>query len=263
MVSKMFKIFIIKALSLTGLFLTSLTAFGQTQEATIFDESVIIYDRSVYGGAVLHTSGWGVNVSFTKNKGAFKSRLFQIDVVGMKHPKEVRSFNPYFEDTRSYIYGKLNNFFIIRPTIGKKYLKFDKIRKSGVAIGYNWRFGPSLGFTKPVYLEIGIPQEGSQFNIIDVIVEKYDPELHLPDNILGRASGLRGFDELGLQPGIHAAFGLNFEYDPEREGVKGIEVGATVDYYPFDEVEIMAFSQNKSLFFNFYISLQFGTKFNK
>lgn len=238
-------------------------AIAQTSEETIFDEAVILYDRSIYGSGILHTNGWGVSVSYTKNKGAFKSRLYQLDIVGMKHPKEVRSFNPYFEDTRSYIYGKLNSFFIIRPTIGKKYLKFDKIRKSGVAVGYNWRIGPSLGFTKPVYLEIGIPQDNNIFALEAIIVEKYDPVEHLPDNILGRASGLRGFDELQLQAGIHAGFGLNFEYDPERSGIKGIEVGATADFYPFDEVEIMAFSENKSLFFNFYLSLQFGTKFNK
>ncbi len=247
------------------LFLTSLgfvTVQAQTQEQTIFDESVIIYDRSVYGGGILHTNGWGLHVTYTKNKGAFKSRMYQLDIVGMKHPKEVRSFNPYYDDSRSYIYGKLNNFFVIRPTIGKKYLKFDKIRKSGVAVGYNWRLGPSLGFSKPVYLEIGIPGEG-QFNYVDVIVEKYDPDQHNVENIFGRASGLRGFDELRIHPGIHGAFALNFEYDPERSGIKGIEVGATLDYYPIEEIEIMAFADNKAIFFNFYLALQFGSKFNK
>jgi len=238
-------------------------ALAQTSEATIFDEAVILYDRSVYGGAILHTNGWGAHVTFTKNKGAFKSRLLQLDVVGMKHPKEVRSYNPYYDDSRSYIYGKLNNFFIIRPSIGKKYLKFDKIRKSGVAVGYNWRVGPSLGFTKPVYLEIGIPGEGGQFQYVDVIVEKYDPDKHKPEDIFGRASGLKGFSELRLNPGVHGAFGLNFEYDPEREGIKGIEIGATVDYYPLGEIDIMAFADNKALFFNFYITLQFGAKFNR
>jgi len=249
--------------ALIFLFLSGLIASAQTGEATIFDESVIIYDHSVYAGAILHTNGWGAHVTYTKNKGAFQSRLYQLDIVGMKHPKEVRSFNPYYDDSRSYIYGKLNNFFIIRPTIGKKYLKFDKIRKSGVAVGYNWRFGPSLGFTKPVYLEIGIPGEGSQFNYVDVIVEKYDPERHKPEDIFGRASGLRGFSELGLNPGVHGAFGLNFEYDPEREGIKGLEVGVTIDYYPLEEIDIMAFADNKAMFFNFYVALQFGAKFNK
>lgn len=238
-------------------------AFAQTGEATIFDEAVVIHDYSVYGGAMLHTNGWGVHITYTKNKGAFKSRLFQLDIVGMKHPKEVRSFNPYYDDSRSYIYGKLNNFFILRPTFGKKYLKFDKIRKSGVAVGYNWRLGPSLGFTKPVYLEIGIPEEGGFYNYTDLIVEKYDPDNHIPDNIYGRASGLRGFDQLRLNPGIHASFALNFEYDPEREGIKGIEVGANVDFFPLGEIEIMAFADNKALFFNFYVALQFGAKFNR
>jgi len=235
---------------------------AQTNEATIFDESVVIYEHSIYGGALLHTNGWGAHLTYTKNQGAFKSRMFQLDIVGMKHPKEVRSFNPYYDDSRSYIYGKLNNFFVIRPTIGKKYLKFDKIRKSGVAVGFNWRVGPSLGFTKPVYLEIGIPGEGP-FSYVDIIVEKYDPDRHSVETIFGRASGLRGFDELRIHPGLHGAFGFNFEYDPEREGIKGIEVGATIDYYPLEDIEIMAFADNMSLFFNFYVTLQFGKKFNK
>lgn len=256
------KIFRTYILSFIAMAFAILQVNGQTSESTIFDESVIIYDHSIYGGGILHTNGWGVHVTYTKNKGAFKSRLYQLDIVGMKHPKEVRSFNPYYDDSRSYIFGKLNNFFLIRPTIGQKHLKFDKIRKSGVAVGYNWRVGPSLGFTKPVYLEIGIPGEGP-FNYTDIIVEKYDPVDHKPDVIYGRASGLRGFNELQIQPGVHAAFGLNFEYAPEREGIKGIEVGATVDYFPFGEVEIMAFADNMSLFFNFYVALQFGKKFNK
>ncbi len=242
-------------------FVLPFLVFGQTQEETIFDEATIIYSNSVYGGAILHTNGWGGHVTFGKGITAFKSRILQFDMVGMKHTKEIRSFNPYSEQTRSYIFGKLNYFFILRPSIGQRVVSFDKIRKSGVSVGYNWRVGPSLGFTRPVYLEIGVP--GNSFPFEDVIVEKYDPERHTFDEILGRAGGLKGFNELKLKPGLYGAFAVNFEYDADREGLKGIEVGATVDYYPLGDVEIMAFAENYQLFVNFYVCIQFGKKFNK
>ncbi len=234
--------------------------YAQTEETTIFDESVILYNRSMYGGAFLHTNGWGVHFTYGKNKTAFKSRIYQMDFAIMKHPKEIKSYNPQREDTRGFVFGKLNSFFVLRPSIGTKYLKFDKIRKSGVAIGYNWRIGPTLGFTKPVYLEILVPTGSGEFS--EIVVQKYDPEMHTVEEILGRAGGLRGFDEIKFHPGVHAGFGLNFEYAPEREGIKGLEVGAIVDFFPLDEVEIMAFANNPRLFFNFYIAIQFGKRFN-
>lgn len=233
---------------------------AQTEETTIFDESVTLYNRSIYGGAFLHTNGWGLHFTYGENKTAFKSRIYQFDFSIIKHPKEIKSYNPQREDTRGFVFGKLNGFFVLRPSIGSKHVKFDKIRKSGVAIGYNWRLGPSLGFTKPVYLEILVPVGRGEFS--EVVVQRYDPDIHTVEEILGRAGGLRGFDEIKFHPGVHAGFGINFEYAPERQGIKGLEVGATVDFFPLDEVEIMAFTTNPQFFVNAYVALQFGKRYN-
>lgn len=235
-------------------------AFSQTGEQTIFDEATIVYKNAIYGGAILHTNGWGAHITAGKGLTAFKTRTFQLEMVGMKHEKEIRSFNAYSDNTRSYVFGKLNYFFVVRPTIGGRIVSFDKIRKAGVSVGYNWRLGPALGFTRPVYLEIGVP---GSVSYIDVVAEKYDPETHNSEDIIGRAGGLRGFNELKLKPGVHGALAVNFEYDANRAGLKGIEVGAAVDYYPIEEVEIMAFAKNYSFFLNFYVCLQFGKKFNR
>ena len=234
---------------------------AQTEESTIFDDAAVLYNRSMYGGAYLHTNGFGGHFTFGKNLTAFKTRIYQMDVAFVKHPKEIKSYNPQWDDTRGFVFGKLNSFFVLRPSIGTKHLKFDKIRKSGVAVGYNWRIGPTLGFTKPVYLEIMVPTETG--DIRNVVVQQYDPEMHTVEEIMGRAGGLRGFEQLKLHPGVHAGFGLNFEYSPEREGIKGLEVGAVVEVFPLSEVEIMAFAENPRVFVNLYIALQFGRKFNR
>lgn len=240
--------------------MTSLGVYSQTQEATIFDETTVVYRNALYGGVILHTNGLGAHITLGKAKTGFKTRIYQLDMVGMKHIKEIRTFNPYKDQPRSYFFGKLNTFFIIRPTIGNRVVSFDKIRKSGVSVGYNWRVGPSLGITRPVYLEISM---ADPYPHQTVVVEKYDPEVHKYDDILGRAGGFRGMNELKLKPGLFGAIALNFEYDANRTGMKGIEVGATVDYYPIEPVEIMAFAENYQLFLNFYVSLQFGKRYNK
>lgn len=234
--------------------------YCQTEEATVFDEASTVYDRSIFGGPIIHTNGWGAFLAFGKSRTAFKYRIWQFEVVGMKHVKEIKSYNT-LEDSRSYIFGKLNSFFILRPSYGRRIISFEKIRKSGVSVGYSWRIGPSLGFTKPVYLQIGVPPD--QYPYQRVIVERYNPVLHNETNIIGRAGILKGFSELKLHPGLYGAIAANFEYDAERSGIKGVEVGATVDFYPIEPIEIMAFSKNYRLFINCYVSLQFGKKFNR
>jgi hypothetical protein len=251
----------IRAFLLMAVALCSVQLFGQEQKATIFDESTIIYKQMLYGGGTLHSLGYGVHFTYGRNKTAFKSRIYTFDIVTMKHPKEVRSYYPLSDESRSYVYGKLNYMLVIRPTIGVRNVKFDKIRPSGVAVGYTWRLGPSLAFTRPVYLEIIRSDVNSQFQTI--VVEKYDPLVHDANVIYGRAGILRGVNETRIHPGVHGVLALNFEYDPRRDGIKGLEVGAAVDFYPMGDVEIMAFAENLQTYLTFYVTFQLGARFNK
>jgi hypothetical protein len=158
------------------------------------------------------------------------------------------------------VYGKLNNFYILRPTLTIRNIIADKLRYSGVQVGYVFQSGPSLGITKPVYLEIGYPSFPYEY----IAVEKYDPNKHYLDDIFGRASGLNGLNELKLHPGWFAKFGLNFEYSNERYVLKGLEAGVAFDGYLRD-IPIMAdFEEpNKQLFLTFYLNFFIGSKFNK
>ncbi len=238
-----------------------LWAQAPEQKATIFDEASVVYKEMMYGGVFLHTNGFGGSFTYGRNETAFKAKTYQLDFAIMRHPQEVRSLNPFYEDSRSYVYGKLNGFFLFRPTYGKRVMKYDKIRTSGVAIGYAWRIGPSLGFTKPVYLELLVPDEIT--GLRRIVVDRASLEHYERSDIFGRAGGMRGFNEIEFQPGLHGAFALNFDYDPRREGIKGLEVGVAVDYYPLSDIEIMASTTNTNLFVNLFVTLQFGKKYNR
>lgn len=240
---------------LLAIFLSPL--FVSAQDDT--DIPDIIYNSQITGGFTMHSNGLGAFFSYGKYRGVKKVWLAGIDVVGMKHEKEIRTYNPVYEDGKSYIYGKTNNFYVLRPHIGKRKIVTMKERRSGVQFGYTWAFGPSIGITKPVYLEIGYPSIPYDY----LSVERYDPEKHFFDDIYGRASGLRGLNQLKIHPGAFAKFGLNFEYSSIRDRLKGLEVGAVLDLYP-KTIPIMApefVEKNRQYFLTFYLNVFFGRKY--
>ena len=229
------------------------------QQVSVYDDPArTLYSSEVYGGFTAHGDGWGVFLYSGKYTTARNRRLIGAEIVGMKHPKEVKSFNPYYEDSRGYFYGKSNSMLIVRPMFGRKSMITEKVRSSGVEVSVVWGFGPSLGLLKPVYLQIGKP--GIPYETI--VVERYDPAVHSVNNIYGRASWFTGVGEMKLYPGAFGRFAFNFEYASTGTGIKGIEAGATFDAFG-KQVPIMAEVDgvvNKQFFLEFYVSLQFGNK---
>jgi len=231
-------------------------------QETIYDETMVIYKHQWYGGINLHTAGWGLNFNIQKNRTAFKARRLKLEIVGINSHKQVKSFNPFYEDARGYFYGKQFSFYVVRPSWGYKKVLSDKLRKNGVEVGYSWSIGPSLGLAKPVYLEI--LRDGPTSTSRTINVERYDVNKHYHEDIYGRASGLMGWGEVVFHPGLHANFGLFFEYSNNKTGVKALEAGVAFDGYG-KKIPIMALegSENRQFFLNFYISLMFGKKYNK
>jgi hypothetical protein len=253
--------FVVAMLRLRGRFLLlGLMALSvRAQQVSIYDDpSRTLYQSEAYGGFTAHGDGWGLCFYSAKYTTAKQRRLLGVEVVGMKHPKEVKSFNPYYEDSRGYFYGKSNSMLIIRPMFGRKTRLTEKVRNGGVEVSLVWGLGPSLGLLKPVYLQIGKP--GIPYEVI--VVERYDPAIHSVNNIFGRASWFTGVGEMQLYPGAFGRFAFNFEHATTGTGIKSIEVGATIDAF-LDQVPIMAEVdgvENKQFFLEFYLSLQFGKK---
>ncbi len=249
--------------TLTFLFLLGAASIIRAQESVYDDEHRTLYSREIYGGPVAHGDGWGGQLFFGKYRSASDRHLFGVELVGMKHPKEIKSYNPFYEDSRGYFYGKLNSMLILRPTYGRKHRITEKIRKSGVEVNYVWGIGPSLGLLKPVYLQIGTRLDGTSNPPYDNIVEeRYDPAKHFANNIFGRASWFRGFNEMKVYAGAFGRAGLNFEYAGDNTGIRAIEVGASLDAYP-EKVPIMAELEgveNKQFFLEFYLAVHFGGK---
>lgn len=241
-----------------SIFLVSIQLQAQIESEVDTSKNILLF-KEASGGILLHTQGWGIKYSKGYNKTAFKKRMLVFELVEMKSQKQIRTINPYFTNSRAYVYGKLNSVFIIRASYGIYRLLNRKPYWGGVELRFFYMGGVSLGFAKPVYLYILKPSP--IFYEYTISEERYDPEEHFVDNIFGRASFTKGFDKIGFYPGVHIKVGLDFDYGVYNTKVKSLEVGAILDVFP-RPVPIMAFNDPNYFFLTLYLNFNFGKRYN-
>ena len=234
--------------------------FQQLQSQVPAEEpKTVLYRTEHFWGINIHTAGWGFSYRYGKHVTGTIKRGYDIEFVTMSSPKEYHINNQNYDNSKQYVYGKLNSFFIVRTGIGRQKLLFYKPERKGVEVKYFSYFGISHGILKPIYLEIIniLPS----LNQVSLSVEKYDPLKHFPENIYGRASFTEGLNQISYLPGLYLKGGLNFDfadYD-ENERIRMLEIGAILDAFP-KNVPIMALTNNDKFFLNLYIAFHFGKK---
>ena len=160
-------------------------------QETIFEEKRTIYKREQSFGALLHTRGWGLTYRYGQYTSGFSRRTYEVELVSMKHPKEIKSFSSIFDNSNGYVYGQLSSVLVLRASIGNHKTFISKQSVRGIAISSILNAGLSLVYAKPVYLEV-IKVDSTDGQLTSE-VEKYDPEIHSQGDIIGKASWFRGF----------------------------------------------------------------------
>lgn len=247
-------------LSFLLLFVGVNTALSQDEELAGYDSisERVLLKKELTGGITVHVLGLGVNFRKGINKTFFNSRIFEVEIVSMKHPKQIRVVNPYYYNARSYVYGKLNHVYIIRAGYGFKKLLNRKPYWGGIELRALYMGGISLAIAKPVYLYFW--DETYTF----IKEEKYNPDnyYHSSEYIYGRAPFTDGLGELKLYPGIFAKAGLNFEFGTLNSKIRALEVGGVAEYFP-KAIPIMAFNPAQNFLFTFYLNFSMGKRYNK
>jgi len=262
--------FIKNIILLTLLLMAGLFVCAQEQEAEpekkkekepVYDSisDRVLLRREVSGGLILHSRGWGLHFRNGRNLSYFRSLNWEIDFVSLRSPKEIKTLNPYFNNAKSYVYGKLNHAYILRAGVGIKRLLNRKPYWGGIELRFVYMGGFSLAFAKPVYLYILNYKPDNDTYTIDI--EKYDPDVHGLDNIYGRAPFVNGIGNTGLHPGVYAKLGLNFEFGKYNSSIKAVELGGILDFYPLP-LQIMAYNSKHSLVLTFYIGVSFGKRYD-
>lgn len=245
-----------KKVLLLFLIFVSLDAIAQENPFEYEEEHTVLLRKEFEAGAIVHSSGWGLIFRRGKNTTVSRKKMFEIEAIGMKHPKEYKTISYLSDKPKSFVYGKLNSFLILHGGYSQQFVLFDKTDNINFEIRLNATAGVSIGITKPVYFYV---LDNTDNNTLKVEKFREDNSYQAVEEIYGRAEFTRGLDEIKFHPGIYARVGTTFEYAPLRSGVKAIEAGIMVDAYT-KTIPLMAFSKNKQVFFNFYLTFMLGKK---
>lgn len=227
------------------------------------EEGENVFQRDFSIGARLNTDGWAGFAELGYRKTRKKVNYFQFEFGEKKSNKEVKVNSGYAFTQRPFIYGKQNNFYQAKLGVGQRYLIGGKANKNGVEVDAIYYGGLSLGLLKPYYLNL----ENDNGQNVDV---KYSPEnadLFLNKDKINGAGGFgKGWSDLSVVPGLHAKLGMRFDWAHFNEVVSALEIGVNAEYYT-KKIPIMVVADgvdhNKQFFFNAYVAIQFGKRWNK
>ncbi len=220
----------------------------------------VLYRNESSFGLFAHTNG-GIGLAYRRGKHVTgkRNRMFELEAQNFKHPKEVKSINPYYENSKGFIYGKLNSILIIRSGVGYQNVLYQKSDKKSVEIRFSYFVGATLAFAKPVYLEIIRDNTVNGLTSQTISTERYNPEIHFTNNIYGKASFFKGVDQTKIYPAGYAKLALSFEYADRYNSIKAIETGVVADLYP-KAMPIMAFNKKQQVYVSLYLKLIWGKK---
>lgn len=215
----------------------------------------VLYRNEMSFGVFAHSRGFGLNFMRAKHVTGTRKKLFEIQALNMKHPKEVKVSNNS-DNSKRFVYGKLNNILLFRAGVGYQTTIFRRADRKSVEIRTSYYLGGNLTFAKPTYVLVYRANvTGNKFQQS----VRYNPEQQTIDSISGKGPLLDGLGQLKVYPGVYAKFNLSFEYAPYSTKVKAIETGVIFDYYP-KALPIMAHNPAENFIVTVYVGFVFGKK---
>ncbi|GGG37447.1 hypothetical protein [Hymenobacter glacieicola] len=253
-----------------GLLLAALgaapVAQAQQTQVTSSSNDEPSYRKEFTYGVNFNTRGGligGASVRSTRLLNQDWSRFWSLEAVEIKHPKEQKVATRY---GGSYVYGKSNYLFAIRPSVGLQRVIFRKAPESGVQVNALVGAGPTIGLLMPYYISYDYSNGQGNPSASDIRNEQYNPDIHrAPDLIVDRAPLFSGAGETKPALGAHLRGALSFEYGRYRDAVAGVEVGFLLETYAKDPAIIrVAQIPDKDLNDQFlpsvYLTLYLGTR---
>lgn len=222
-------------------------------------EKIFIRNESSWG-LNLNSNGFGINYRYAKRKDAFHKNMFESEISLVKHPKEIKIYNPQYESQKRFIFGKLNEVVCLKAGIGKQNELFSKSDKGSISIRYFFSAGVSALLLKPIYYEMVDSFKSFTPNVITVYVgiHKFNSSVHNSSDVLGKAPFKLGFNEITVLPGVYVRAGLSFEYSNKDTLVRAIEAGVCFEAFP-KRIPLMALENNPQFLINLFVAYRFGS----
>lgn len=220
--------------------------FAQRDDVGNYD-----YDREVLFGVNKNTNG-GLIGGFVVKVGTKitddQLSFWAVELSNVKNPKEVR-YNTVLGN--SYIFGKSNYLYSIRPQYGREKIVFKKAPNQGVQVSVLGAIGPTFGLIAPYYIEYAV-------NRLETVTEQYNPEVHQSRfNILGTGSLFQGLGQSEFAFGANAKAAVSFEFGVFKSNVTGLELGYMLEGFT-KEIPLIPTTENRQIFQSVYFTFFYG-----
>ncbi len=221
-------------------------SWAQREDAGNYD-----YDKEYLFGVNKNTNG-GLIGGFIFKAGTriddTQFSFWAVELSNVKSPKEIRVTNNL---GNSYIFGKSNYLYSIRPQYGREIILFKKAPNQGVQVSALAAVGPTFGLIAPYYIEYAV-------NRIETVREQYDPEIHQSQfNILGTGRLLEGLGKSEFAFGANLKAAVSFEFGVFRSNVTGLELGYMLEGFT-KEIPLIPTAENRQLFQSVYFTFFYG-----
>lgn len=183
-----------------------------------------------------------------------QKRFISLDVHNTRDYREYKY--PYSYNGQSYIEGKLNYLFAVRPNYGIEFNLLKKSNDGGPALKAVLGTGPTLGVLSPYHVNISSSVRGIQSINSVPYRDIYDNKYNNP-NILSVGGLLDGLGQSRIQMGWNLKAGLIFEFNTLKKNYTALELGAVMDYY-FQPVEMLYLNKNRSSYTGAYVTFYLG-----
>jgi hypothetical protein len=239
---------LIKYFTIALVFSFYYNSFSQSEDRGNYD-----YDQEIVLGVNKNTVG-GLIGAISIKKGSRidddNFRFFGIDFANIKNPKEVR-YPSVLGNT--FIFGKSNYLYSIRPYVGRERIIYKKATNQGVQISLLAAVGPSIGVIAPYIIEYSVSR-------VQTVREQYNPIDHPSRfNILGTGKLFEGIGDSDFTFGGNAKAGINFEFGTFKSNVTSLELGYQLEGFT-KKVQLMPTTVNQQIFSSLYFTLYFGLR---
>lgn len=233
------------------LFLLILIGFSHLALAQREDAGDYDYDREVLFGVNKNTNGGligGFNLKIGSRINEDLFQFFALELANVKNPKETRHPTNF---GNSFIFGKSNYLYAIRPQYGRELILFKKAPQQGVQISVLSALGPSIGIIAPYYVEYFVSRT-------ETVREQYQPEnVRSRFDVTGPGRIFEGIGNSELAIGAHAKAAIAFEFGVFKSNVTGLELGYLFEGYN-KEIELMPTVENRQFYHSVYFTLFYG-----
>ncbi|MFZ9680809.1 MAG: hypothetical protein ACO3CL_05190 [Bacteroidia bacterium] len=214
-------------------------------------------------GGGLHSSGWWLGGKWIQNRTFATESQVEVSLFRWKHPNAFKTQANSDDRGSAYTPGLLNEAFSFQAGWGTSYLWMERGLHHGVELRGTWSAGLSLALLKPVYLQIIYANEDPETSKDQPFIQRaeaYEPTRHNAGNIAGASSFFKGFDSLGVVPGLYAKGGLVAQWGQQRKAPMSVEIGLMGGVY-IKPLTVMAFVDRTPLLACVYLSYQMGRRY--